>query len=248
MTLRELLGEGPEMEVAALAYDNRLAVAPGTLFFCVPGFTRDGHDFAPDAVARGASALVVARPLGLGVPEVLVADVRAAMARAAARFHGDHDPAFAQQHDAVGERERFVLVVRDEEGGDVAAALNAADLVAHRHPRRSVERRKRLVQKQRARAEDEGARQRDALLLPARELRRQALGKPGEADQLEHLRGAPATLVERNLAYAQRIRHVLPHAHVREQRIGLEHDTAFALARRQSADVVAIQRIHPRRA
>jgi UDP-N-acetylmuramoyl-L-alanyl-D-glutamate--2,6-diaminopimelate ligase len=55
----------------------------------VPGFTRDGHDFAPDAVARGATALVVQRPLGLGVPEVLVDDVRAAMARAAARFYGD---------------------------------------------------------------------------------------------------------------------------------------------------------------
>ena len=67
MTLRDLLGDGPEVDVAALAYDNRL-VAPGTLFFCVPGFTRDGHDFAPDAVARGAAALVVARPLGLGVP------------------------------------------------------------------------------------------------------------------------------------------------------------------------------------
>ena len=25
--------------------------APGTLFFCVPGFTRDGHDFAPEAIA-----------------------------------------------------------------------------------------------------------------------------------------------------------------------------------------------------
>ena len=88
MTLRELLGDGPEVDVVALAYDNR-AVVPGTLFFCVPGFTRDGHDFAPDAVARGAAALVVQRPLGLGVPEVLVDDVRAAMARAAARFHGD---------------------------------------------------------------------------------------------------------------------------------------------------------------
>jgi UDP-N-acetylmuramoyl-L-alanyl-D-glutamate--2,6-diaminopimelate ligase len=88
MTLRELLGEGPEVPIRALAFDNR-AVEPGTLFFCVPGFTRDGHDFAADAVARGASALVVARPLGLGVPEVLVADVRAAMAVAAARLHGD---------------------------------------------------------------------------------------------------------------------------------------------------------------
>jgi UDP-N-acetylmuramoyl-L-alanyl-D-glutamate--2,6-diaminopimelate ligase len=88
MTLRELLGEGPEVAVTGLAFDNRL-VEPGTLFFCVPGFTRDGHDFAPDAIARGAVGLVVQRPLGLGVPEVVVGDVRAAMAHAAARFHGD---------------------------------------------------------------------------------------------------------------------------------------------------------------
>src|SRR4051794_29809673 len=88
MTVRELLGEGPDVPIRALAFDNR-AVQPGTLFFCVPGFTRDGHDFAPDAVARGAAALVVQRPLGLGVPEVQVPDVRAAMAVAAARLHGD---------------------------------------------------------------------------------------------------------------------------------------------------------------
>src|SRR6187431_810736 len=88
MTVRELLGDGPEVDVEALAYDNR-AVVPGTLFFCVPGFTRDGHEFAADAVGRGAVALVVARPLGLGVPELLVDDVRAAMARAATRIHGD---------------------------------------------------------------------------------------------------------------------------------------------------------------
>ena len=89
MTLRELLGDGPaDVPVTGLAFDNR-AVEPGTLFFCVPGFTRDGHDFAPDAVQRGAAALVVQRPLGLGVPEVLVPDVRAAMAEAAARFYGD---------------------------------------------------------------------------------------------------------------------------------------------------------------
>src|SRR3954467_10841784 len=92
MQLREVLGDAaraaPPVEVTALAYDNRL-VGPGTLFFCVPGFTRDGHDFAGDAVARGAAALVVERPLGLGVPEVGVDGVRAAMARAAARLYGD---------------------------------------------------------------------------------------------------------------------------------------------------------------
>jgi UDP-N-acetylmuramoyl-L-alanyl-D-glutamate--2,6-diaminopimelate ligase len=74
--------------VTALAYDDR-AVTPGTLFFCVPGFTRDGHDFAADAIGRGAVALVVERPLGLDAPEVVVDDVRAAMAPAAAALAGD---------------------------------------------------------------------------------------------------------------------------------------------------------------
>jgi UDP-N-acetylmuramoyl-L-alanyl-D-glutamate--2,6-diaminopimelate ligase len=92
MRLGELMPGVPpgarDIEVSGLAYDNRV-VTPGTLFFSVPGFTRDGHEFAPDAIARGAVALVVQRPLGLGVPELQVDDVRAAMAPAAARFYGD---------------------------------------------------------------------------------------------------------------------------------------------------------------
>jgi UDP-N-acetylmuramoyl-L-alanyl-D-glutamate--2,6-diaminopimelate ligase len=80
--------EVPDVEVSDLAYDNR-AVVPGALFFCVPGFARDGHGFADDAIRRGASALVVQRPLGTAVPEVVVEDVRGAMAPAAARFFRD---------------------------------------------------------------------------------------------------------------------------------------------------------------
>jgi UDP-N-acetylmuramoyl-L-alanyl-D-glutamate--2,6-diaminopimelate ligase len=86
--LPEAPAAGAEVEITDLAYDNR-SVTPGALFFCVPGYTRDGHEFAADAVSRGAAALVVQRPLGLGVPEVLVPSVRAAMAPAAARFFGD---------------------------------------------------------------------------------------------------------------------------------------------------------------
>jgi UDP-N-acetylmuramoyl-L-alanyl-D-glutamate--2,6-diaminopimelate ligase len=78
----------PEVDITGLAYSSR-SVTPGALFFCVPGFTADGHDFAPDAVERGAAALVSQRTLGLGVPEVVVDDVRAAMGPAAARFFGD---------------------------------------------------------------------------------------------------------------------------------------------------------------
>jgi UDP-N-acetylmuramoyl-L-alanyl-D-glutamate--2,6-diaminopimelate ligase len=79
---------GGDPEITSLALDNRLA-GPGTLFFCVVGFTRDGHDFAADAVGRGAAALVVERELALDVPQLVVDSVRAAMAPAAAAFHDD---------------------------------------------------------------------------------------------------------------------------------------------------------------
>jgi UDP-N-acetylmuramoyl-L-alanyl-D-glutamate--2,6-diaminopimelate ligase len=89
VTLRDLIGEGaPAVEISGLAYASG-SVAPGYLFFCVRGFKADGHDYAPDAVERGAAALVCERPLGLGVPEVIVEDARAAMGPAAARFNGD---------------------------------------------------------------------------------------------------------------------------------------------------------------
>src|SRR4051812_40566214 len=89
MDLRELTGGGaPSVEITSLAYSSG-DVREGSLFFCVRGFRADGHDFAPDAVARGAAALVCERPLDLGVPEVVVPDVRAAMGPVAARFYGD---------------------------------------------------------------------------------------------------------------------------------------------------------------
>jgi UDP-N-acetylmuramoyl-L-alanyl-D-glutamate--2,6-diaminopimelate ligase len=79
---------GRDPEVTGLGFDHR-EVGAGTLFFCVRGFTRDGHEFAPEAVRAGAAALVAEEPLGLGVPEVIVPSARAAMAPAAARFFGD---------------------------------------------------------------------------------------------------------------------------------------------------------------
>ena len=63
-------------------------VAAGSLFFCVPGSRLDGHDFAPEALARGAVALVVERPLGLEVAEAVVPSVREAMGPVSASFYG----------------------------------------------------------------------------------------------------------------------------------------------------------------
>src|SRR5271166_4152990 len=79
-------GEGDAVEITGLAYDSR-CVRPGDLFFCVSGLHSDGHEFAPEAVRRGAAALILERPLGLGVAEVVVGSARAAMAPLAARFN-----------------------------------------------------------------------------------------------------------------------------------------------------------------
>src|SRR4029077_14037656 len=73
------------VSITSLAYVSR-AGEPGALFFCGPGFRSDGHDYAPQAIERGAAALVVERALGLGVPELVVGDARAAMAAVAAAF------------------------------------------------------------------------------------------------------------------------------------------------------------------
>jgi UDP-N-acetylmuramoyl-L-alanyl-D-glutamate--2,6-diaminopimelate ligase len=82
----DVVGRVPA-EVRDLAYDARSADA-GTLFFCVPGQRADGHDFAGEAVANGAVALVVERPLEIAVPQLVVPHSRAAMAVAADEFFG----------------------------------------------------------------------------------------------------------------------------------------------------------------
>ncbi|MGH2835435.1 MAG: UDP-N-acetylmuramoyl-L-alanyl-D-glutamate--2,6-diaminopimelate ligase [Solirubrobacteraceae bacterium] len=87
MDLDVLFPGAAAVDIAGLAYDNRV-VGPRDLFFCVRGFTRDGHDFAADVVQRGAAALIVDHLLDVDIPQVVVEDVRRAMGPAAATFYG----------------------------------------------------------------------------------------------------------------------------------------------------------------
>ena len=83
----EVTGARP-VEIGDLAYDTG-AVAKGALFFCVPGERVDGHELAWEAIERGASALVVERVVDVNTPQLVVEDVRAAMAVAADIFFGE---------------------------------------------------------------------------------------------------------------------------------------------------------------
>ncbi len=92
MTMQEVLqatgGVGEidsgEQVFTRVQTDSRM-VEKGDLFFCIAGDRFDGHNFAAEAVARGAGAVVAHRPLefSCGTPVVLVRDTLIALGRMA---------------------------------------------------------------------------------------------------------------------------------------------------------------------
>jgi UDP-N-acetylmuramoyl-L-alanyl-D-glutamate--2,6-diaminopimelate ligase len=87
--LRTLLqGASPtaEARVRGVTHDSRL-VQPGFVFVAIAGARSDGHDFVPDAVAKGTIAVIGERAVArAGVPQLLVERIRPAMALAAAWY------------------------------------------------------------------------------------------------------------------------------------------------------------------
>jgi UDP-N-acetylmuramoyl-L-alanyl-D-glutamate--2,6-diaminopimelate ligase len=77
----------PDLAIVAITHDSRRVTA-GACFACIPGAVTDGHEHAPEAVANGAVALLVERPLELAVPQAVVPSVRAALGPAAATVYG----------------------------------------------------------------------------------------------------------------------------------------------------------------
>ncbi len=85
-----------ERPILGAAVDSRL-VEPGEVFIALPGERTDGHAYLPEAIARGAAALIVARPLAdpdvLGdVTAIRVADPLAALGALATSWRLRFDP------------------------------------------------------------------------------------------------------------------------------------------------------------
>src|SRR5690349_12252407 len=102
MRLHDLLADLPaisiagstDVEISSLAYDSR-AVRPGGLFVAINGFHADGHAFIPQAIERGAAAIVVDASSAIGKRQnlqspttVVVPNSRTALAPLAAAFYG----------------------------------------------------------------------------------------------------------------------------------------------------------------
>ena len=84
-----LQGDG-RVRFARVSTDSRTTEA-GALFVALRGERFDGHDHVEQAVARGAVALLVERPLPLAVPQLVVADSRRALGQAASAWRGRFD-------------------------------------------------------------------------------------------------------------------------------------------------------------
>src|SRR2546422_684035 len=76
------------IEILGLAYDSR-DVCPGYVFFAIRGTRTDGNRFVPNAIAKGAAAIVSASPpiQAVTIPWVGVHDERAALAAMAGNFY-----------------------------------------------------------------------------------------------------------------------------------------------------------------
>jgi len=96
MTLRELINgleiqrvQGNDsVEITDIAYHSQ-KVVPGTLFVAIRGLKADGHDFIPEAMKRGAGAIVVedmGRCTSGRIPMIAVPNSRRALAQLSARF------------------------------------------------------------------------------------------------------------------------------------------------------------------
>ncbi|HRA52592.1 MAG TPA: UDP-N-acetylmuramoyl-L-alanyl-D-glutamate--2,6-diaminopimelate ligase [Thermoflexales bacterium] len=76
-------------EIHAITDDSR-QVAPGSVFVAYKGVAVDGHRFIPDALRRGAAAIVVERPSAdpAGAPSIVVNSGREALAWLCAAWRG----------------------------------------------------------------------------------------------------------------------------------------------------------------
>ncbi len=76
------------INIKSVTYDSR-KVSNGSLFIAVKGFVKDGHDFIPEAISKGAVAVIGEKEPELGhEPYVRVIDSRKALAHCSSWFYG----------------------------------------------------------------------------------------------------------------------------------------------------------------
>ena len=80
----------PDVEFSGLCIDSQ-KVKRGDLFICYRGNECDSHDFAAEAVRRGAAALICEKKLEYDIAQIIVTNGRNCIAQTARVFYGYAD-------------------------------------------------------------------------------------------------------------------------------------------------------------
>lgn len=88
--VKQIIGN-EALNISGITFDSR-EVRAGYMFICIPGFKTDGHNFAAEAVEKGAVAVLAEHTVDeVGATTVLVENTRLATAKIAANFYGHPD-------------------------------------------------------------------------------------------------------------------------------------------------------------
>ena len=143
---------------------------------------------------------------------------------------------------AIGERHRLDLVMRDKDRSRVQPAMQLANLRAHLDAELCIEVGERFVEQKDLRFADHGAAHGDALPLSPRKRRRFPVEQRFEFQGAGDCANALHAFGGGNSRHLERIADVLRHAHMRIERIVLEHHRAAAFTRFELVDDSAVDR------
>ena len=148
--------------------------------------------------------------------------------------------------DAVGQRHRLLLVVRDDNESNPKLVLNVHEFELRLLTQFLVQGRERLIQQQHLGSLDECTCQRNALLLSAGQLLRLACAEIAQLHEVEHLIDPGRNFVAGHVLLLQAVRDVLFDGHMRKDGIRLKHHVHRPLVRRLPGYVDTVDLDRPR--
>ena len=158
-------------------------------------------------------------------------------------FGGIHlfDSSRIHHDNAVRHCHCFRLIVGDVNGGNPQTLLHPTNFHAHLHAKLCIQVRQRLIEEQNLRTYDHRSGQCNTLLLATGKLGRSAIRHRGQVHcskcNIDLFLDFRCAL----LSQMQAVGHILTHAQVREQRVGLEHHRHGSLVRWDNHHVFAIE-------
>ena len=146
------------------------------------------------------------------------------------------DLAQAHNHDSIGKRHCFFLVVGDVNEGAPQLCVQAIAFGPQFTAQLGVEAGQRLIEQKYRRVRHQRSRQRNALGFPSRALVRHLIEQMADAHHLGNLAHPLDPLRPRYVLHAQAELDVLRHRLMRKQRVALEHHAEAAVTRLEIVD------------